>query len=359
MLPLPLLLRLAARLQSAWAGRGGPPDDDPADFEARVAAVRRAGRRLRFARDRSLTLVAPRLQRELLRELEDLRRCVEGLRLDCAVPLPPPDLADWLAELRQLDDEFDGLEVDWKGSLLRAVTEPIVLKGVDLGRFALELPWKEIGSNPGPGLIAVRALEPHCASGKPDVTHPHVRDERICPGDAQSPVERALAAGRLGDAFVLLRSVLRTYNPRSPFVPLDEWESTPCSDCGRRRDPDERYSCSACDSDLCGECSRCCAGCESERCGECLETCAVCLDSCCPNCLEEVAPDRMLCPACLGICAGRSPRRTLDNPRRLCPDCLTEDSHDDTDDESDADAEDDAPTAIPAVPGSRLAVPAG
>jgi len=333
MLPPPLLLRLAARLRTAWADRGEPPDDDPVDFEARVASARRAHRRLRLARKMSLDLIAPQLHRELIQKLDDLRRGVDDLRLGCAIPLPVPDLADWVGELRQLDEEFDGLEVDWKESILRVVTEPISLKGVELGPFALELAWKEVGAHPGPGSIAVRALEPNFASGKAGVTHPHVRDERICPGDAQSPVERALAAGRIGDAFALLRSVLRTYNPRSPFVPLDEWESTPCSDCGRRRSGDDRYSCDSCDVDLCEGCSRCCARCESYRCGDCLDQCTRCLDSCCSGCLESTAPDQLLCTGCLGTCsgcAGRVPPRQLNNPRRLCPDCLTEESDDPT-----------------------------
>jgi len=48
-----------------------------------------------------------------------------------------------------------------------------------------------------------------------------------------------------------MNSVLTTYNQRSPYVPIDEWDGTSCSECGGSIDPDERSSCDACQAELC------------------------------------------------------------------------------------------------------------
>ena len=61
------------------------------------------------------------------------------------------------------------------------------------------------------------ALDPHPAALNDAVTHPHVSDERLCTGDAGAAIQAALAAGRVFDFFTLVRSVLVTYNPESPY----------------------------------------------------------------------------------------------------------------------------------------------
>ena len=43
----------------------------------------------------------------------------------------------------------------------------------------------------------------------------------------------------VADAFLIVRSVLTTYNADSPFVPLTAWDGFNCSNCGRRGDSGE------------------------------------------------------------------------------------------------------------------------
>ncbi len=67
------------------------------------------------------------------------------------------------------------------------------------------------------------ALDPNPASRRQDcLTHPHVKDEVVLRRQRRkSLINKALEDGRLADAFILVRSVLVTYNADSPHVSLD------------------------------------------------------------------------------------------------------------------------------------------
>src|SRR5205823_4305613 len=137
---------------------------------------------------------------------------------------PPTGVATRVAEVRQLEAEFGAVEVRWADRVLRAVTGPVVLRGVPLGPFAIDYNWDRAGRDPAARCFAVVALDPRPAAGRDEVTHPHVENDALCAGDAAGPLDRAVADGRLADAFLLVRSVLTTYNPASAYVPLAEWD---------------------------------------------------------------------------------------------------------------------------------------
>jgi len=216
-----------------------------------------------------------------------------------------------------------------------ATTEAIALRGVELGPFAIELHW-EARCEPG-SRFEIVALEPNpAAGGKGAVTHPHVRDRHLCAGDAAAPIRRALDDGRIADAFVLVRSVLRTYNPSSPYTPLEDWGGSPCRECGRSAAGDERFCCEGCDADFCESCTRGCARCDSPRCSGCLDPCALCRQECCSSCLDDDPAGRALCSDCWANCDDcdrRLPKDRLSS--RLCPECHTL-SEEDPDDDDDA-----------------------
>src|ERR1700678_3940608 len=102
--------------------------------------------------------------------------------------------------------------------------------------------------------------------------HPHVQSGALCAGDATSPIASALKEGRLADAFLAVNSVLHNYNPSSPYVAIEDWEGTRCSDCECLVDADRRYFCHGCENRVCDECSRCCEVCDDVYCLNCLET---------------------------------------------------------------------------------------
>jgi len=222
-------------------------------------------------------------------------------------------------ELQEVSNEFN--DVGWNKRWLWATTEHIVLEDIYLGRFQIRLRLDRIGSPAtGGDDFEVVALDPNPAGSDSEVTHPHVSGGRLCPGDATAPLRLAVQQGRLADFFQLVRSVLRTYNPASPFVRLNEWDGVRCSDCGASVSSEETVYCEACEEDFCDECTSYCRSCEATRCGACLRECRGCGDGCCSCCLSACAAcgATELCASCLKACAdcGR---------KELCVDCLEHD----------------------------------
>ena len=219
-------------------------------------------------------------------------------------------------ELLALDSEFDEVEVDLQEKHLSAITEPIELEGVELGRFQIRLDWSRSSLLDAYSVIA---LDPNPASISSSITHPHVRDERLCEGEGRPAIQAALQQGRLVDFFVLVRQVLETYNPSSPYVRLVDWSGVECSDCGCTAPEDDSQSCDRCSSSLCTDCSRSCGACSRTLCGSCGTLCTSCETEHCSACLAR----------CF-VCGERYCRQCLTDQQ--CQNCL--ESQENVDDES-------------------------
>jgi hypothetical protein len=60
---------------------------------------------------------------------------------------------------------------------------------------------------------------------------------------------------RTCDFFMLVRSILQTYNRDSACVQLDSWSSATCHDCGQSMDEDQSCRCESCEEEFCDSCS--------------------------------------------------------------------------------------------------------
>lgn len=196
------------------------------------------------------------------------------------------DLRNLIDDLHQLDDEFDGIDVDLKRKILSVKTEPIELEGVHLGCFRIEFSLNRLKSEPNVRCFEIVALNPNPATTKDSVTHPHVRDNSLCAGEATLSIRHALENGRIADAFILVRSVLTNYNRDSPYVRLDEWGGTNCYNCGSSVHPDDVVNCERCGYHFCDDCILSCTECEARRCQGCLTACKSCENKCCLGCLD-------------------------------------------------------------------------
>ncbi|CAN5580004.1 hypothetical protein BH11PLA2_BH11PLA2_48700 [soil metagenome] len=324
--PIRILVRHAQRLSDAWAkGR-----QNRNDFDYHWSNVSRGWinllalqRQLELAQSHGLQEAHRSVQEDFRWKLDELSRHLHSLREDRVQPVQEPILADWLRELQALEDEFGQLHVDARLGILRVRTEAITLNDVELGPFNIELHWSRLASSKGSSCFEIIAVESNPASGRDEVTHPHVNDGELCAGDAAKPIENALADGRISDAFLLIRSVLKTYNARSAYVQLEEWDGLSCSDCGGRIRRDYSSYCEGCQSDLCESCVSSCRSCEETRCGSCLNSCDGCSDLCCARCLEIVSKSESLCSSCRGICSDCNKvlcQSELDEAGH-CPDC--------------------------------------
>lgn len=202
-------------------------------------------------------------------------------------------------DLASLDEEFDELDFNIRQCQLSVTTESIVLEGVYLGPFEIELTWARLFER-DPLPYRIIAKDPHPAESRDNVTHPHVMDELLCEGDGKHAIRRALREGRLLDFFTLVANTLRTYNLSSPFVELALWQANSCSDCGARVCDEESYACQQCGEVICEECESLCRHCEESFCAGCMEVCGACEESFCRACTTVCAAcRRRVCGGCL------------------------------------------------------------
>jgi hypothetical protein len=213
-----------------------------------------------------------------------------------------PSFIDIFAELTQLEQEYGELKLDLDARAISITTGDIVLEDISFGPFEIKLFINKMEKLYTDVPYRVIALEPNPAGGNDSVTHPHVSDEMLCEGEGHVAIRNAIEQGRFCDFFTLITSILKTYNPASPYVSLDEWGGRNCYDCGCSISEDDTYYCERCDYEYCSQCSTycrtcdttVCLGCSSEChgcnepvCKRCMHICKECEETFCENCINE------------------------------------------------------------------------
>jgi hypothetical protein len=270
---------------------------------AQRSGFSRAARRLLA----DLGVHAERLHRQL-------NMLASELRQSAARPTFP-SIAEICRDLAALEREFDEAGYDSKTGRLWVCTGNIELRGVNLGPFRIELHWSQ---QDGIGRYRVMALKPHPSGEDEGVSHPHVKNYRLCEGEGHAAIRAALAQGRLYDFFLLVGQVLETYSPGNAYVELDQWHGQSCSDCGTNVSDHAMCGCDACEAILCGDCQLSCSQCNDELCTSCMSSCVCCQSDCCRACWAACAK-----------CAGKCCASCLENAQ--CTECRaqedTEDDH--------------------------------
>jgi hypothetical protein len=222
-----------------------------------------------------------------------------------------PTVREVFSELTGLADEFETVNFDLPNQTLSVTTEPIVLEEIGLGRFEIQLHWDRIGERRPYDVVA---LDPNPARESSDTTHPHVKGERLCEGDGQMAIDRALRGGRLGDFFQIVSRILSTYNFASAYVSLSDWEGLPCNGCGDLLHEDDEAACARCCDVLCRNCLICCERCDRLCCQSCTNYCGRCEAQICSGCEQN-------CGGCQHVCCSGCLCET-----GLCEEC-TEEEH--------------------------------
>ena len=244
---------------------------------------------------------ARRKTAELCDWLSDLQSAARNLATDLGPRLVPKRVsapAEIYRDLVALQQEPLAVEVDYEAAQVCVRTEPIELDSVALGRFEIRLDWREV-RDPYESYRVV-ALDPNPAACDDAVTHPHVRDERLCEGEGRTGIRRALAEGRLFDFFTIVDRLLHTYARGQAYVELDRWSGMRCSDCSSIVDDGDCSSCDRCEEMICCDCTNSCPHCQQICCASCLDRCPHCEELTCPGCLEHCSQCQVcVCPDCL------------------------------------------------------------
>jgi hypothetical protein len=221
-------VRLALAIERRLATQPAPLAALPQDAFHRCQRLRALAE---FSQQRGWSAAARRCRDRLRRSLTELRRQLEAtlFELDRAAPYARPSLAEIVADLASLPAEFPHVNVYLRERTVSITTDEIMLGGLALGPFEVLLELDRIGSTTPYSVITVGGCSAACDSS---VIHPHVRDERLCEGEAYAAIRGALAAGRILDFFLIVRQTLSTYNPDSAYVSLDQWDGASCADWG-------------------------------------------------------------------------------------------------------------------------------
>jgi len=229
-----------------------------------------------------------------------------------------PSLRNIFEELAQLHNEFGRIDCNLQEKTVSVFTDPIELDSTFLGDFEIRLEIEKLAQLRDSSAFRIIALDPHPAATNENVTHPHVSEEYLCAGDAGVALLQALATGRICDAFLLVKSVLETYNPSSPYVSLDDWNGISCYECGYVTDEENSFYCESCDNTFCDECFSYCRSCDTSLCKGCLSECPVCEEPVCESCMSSCNEcDETMCISCLedGICSSCKEEMEAENEK--------------------------------------------
>jgi hypothetical protein len=170
----------------------------------------------RVARGRGWAAATAQVEESACQELIQLERAVQRAIAQGATyssrfqPVIQPTLRESFEDLRQLQEEFEDVQLELVEGSISVTTEPIELEGMFLGPFEIRLVLDDLGNAADARAFEIIALDPHPASGNESVTHPHVQDQKLCAGDAAATISTSLRAGRLCDAFLAINAVLNT-----------------------------------------------------------------------------------------------------------------------------------------------------
>jgi len=219
--------------------------------------------------------------------LGEVGYCLSKTRPLTVKPLKEiPKLPQVVDALNGLQDEFGDIEFDASRNTISVITEPITLEDVYLGPFKIQLELNKLDQLYYSSPYSVIALEPNPAATDHEITHPHVSGQKLCEGEGSAAIKTALEDGRIFDFFTIVRSILNTYSPDSPYVTLHNWDGTTCYDCGCTVSSDDCYYCEYCEHEYCDQCSTYCRHCEESVCLGCSGQCSYCEEMLCRNCVR-------------------------------------------------------------------------
>lgn len=178
---------------------------------------------------------------------------------------------------------------------VRFVTSPVVFEvegddPLDLGPFRVDLKLSALDAScrwPETGVTAT-ALAPFLALDTEETTHPHVQGGDVCLGQGQGPFETAMTQGRFDDAADVIDALLHTYNPSSPYFPVEKWRGRLCPNCDDRSNSVQACHCA---ESFCAKCSDQCGNCGSYYHVSCGVRCADCNRLGCANCFRAAGDD--------------------------------------------------------------------
>ena len=240
-------------------------------------------------------LASKRVKNRIIRAIDELSSAAWKSREISQDVVNVPELSTLVEDLIQLERDCGPMDYDRDKRTVSIVTDPIEFEGIFLGEFKIELYLEKLAGLCGDGHYYCVALDPNPAASSEDTTHPHVSNDQLCEGEGSATISAALQQGRLCDFFMMVTSILNTYNAGGAYVSLSDWEGMPCYDCGYVMSSEDVYYCNICNEHYCDQCCAYCRFCDESICVGCAAGCGVCEETACPDCMHECRDCGKLC----------------------------------------------------------------
>ncbi len=213
-----------------------------------------------------------------------------------------PSQLDLIEDLKAIEREFGGLHYDQDDDEMVVISEDIIFDNVNLGSFEIRIPINLISSRP-----TIVACDPNRPGSDEETTHPHVQSDVMCLGRGSDQFYDAMKQGRILDAFIILNSILVTYNPDSAYVKIKNWNRDPddyiyCNDCENEAHIEDSTTCQQCGNVYCNDCVLSCSACNETRCAYCMNNkCSICKDKhLCGDCTYQCKTcEEIFCDKCI------------------------------------------------------------
>jgi hypothetical protein len=160
-----------------------------------------------------------------------------------------------LKDMLALSHEFETFSFNKATKILYVTTKDIILNDghdnmINLGPFKIS--YK---TDSTPLWVRAKAIEPvkHYTSNN---FHPHVQaNGEICLGEGARALSMAHSRNAVFDVFLILKNLLNTYNPNSPYAKLETWMGRPCAHCGNPMGRNKNL-CHVCGDYVCQDCTK-------------------------------------------------------------------------------------------------------
>ena len=279
---------------------------------------------LMYAENATNPKVAAKLLQKVDLYVNGLNQCLDDSYRDIKKQLQAKSKKQQTNKLTEIYQDLVALEHQWPTAYdlaakrLSVCVGPIVIQGLDLGRFRIDFNYERM-----PDRYTIIPLEINEAQSL-EHPHPHMQNTRLCEGEATSMLASALNDGRILDCVEVIERTLNTYQQSAAYKPLG-YNIPMCSICMKRiKGP---VNCTNCHSLICAECAPTAiitCGCGTKICTNCQKGCLCCSsatcgkNSCalvkCPKCGFQA------CGKCVTKCSCGAATRCL-NCHLTCEDC--------------------------------------
>jgi len=206
-----------------------------------------------------------------------------------------------------LSDDYEDIEHDFGGYTVILQNYPILHQHMSTRHYYT--------------VVAKDNAKAYVSDNNTSYSHPHINSDILCEGEAAIAIRNALKAGDLVSFYLIVNSVVNTYNPEGAYRLLKHWLPSVniCHSCGAAVDDEDYAVCDTCNEMLCDGCYYECNCCNNLFCIDHIMHCDACDQDFCSYCYDEhITP----CICCMELVCENKTHECGMCHNDACNDCI-------------------------------------